>query len=366
MMSPGPHRTALYPEHVDAGATMTTFGGWAMPLRYGSELDEHRTVRERAGLFDLSHMGQIEVSGPGAAASLDRALVSRCSALTVGRAKYTMMVAEDGGVLDDLVVYRLAQDDFLVVANAANRLTVLDQLTARPGTPGVAVEDRTEHRVLLALQGPAAPAVLAPLADVDLTALRYYAAAPATVVGTPVLLARTGYTGEDGFELSAPASAGVSLWRALALAGVDAGVAPCGLAARDSLRLEAGMPLYGHELTRDVTPYDAGLGRIVDLDHDFVGRAALAERADRPAERVLVGLRGQGRRAARPGSTVLDGGAPVGEITSGMLSPTLGHPIALAYVPARLAAPGTAVTVDVRGQGLPMSVTALPFYRRPR
>lgn len=362
--APVPLQTPLHREHVAAGAAMTVFGGWQLPLRFGSELAEHRAVRERAGLFDLSHMAQLEVSGPGAGAALDHALVSRCSTLRPGRARYTMLVDADGGVLDDLIVYRLAEHSYLVVANAGNRITVLDELTGRSG-PGTAVEDRTEHRVLLALQGPAAAGVLAPLTDVDLAALRPYAVAAGDVAGVPALVARTGYTGEDGFEISAPAHAAAGLWGALTLAGAEAGVVPCGLAARDTLRLEAGMPLYGHELSRAVTPYDAGLGRVVALDHDFVGRDALARRVEREGDRVLVGLRGEGRRAARAGSAVLVGDTPVGEVTSGALAPTLGHPVALAYVPPQHAAPGSTLDVDVRGHRLAMEVTALPFYRRP-
>ncbi|ACQ80170.1 glycine cleavage system T protein [Beutenbergia cavernae DSM 12333] len=374
---PAPPVSPLLQEHVRAGATLTDFAGWRMPLRFTGDLAEHHAVRQGGGLFDLSHMAQIEVTGPAAAAGLDASVVSRVAALEVGRARYTMLLAPDGGVLDDVIVYRLAADDFLVVANAANRLTVLDALTARcPGT-GVAVTDRTTQRSLVALQGPVAERVLGTLTDTDVTALRYYTIAAATVAGVPALLARTGYTGEDGFEVSVPASSAVSVWRALLEAGAAEGVIPCGLAARDSLRLEAGMPLYGHEIDATTTPFEAGLGRIVHLDPDreFVGRAALERRRDEPGARRLVGLAGEGRRAARAGYPVLDAdGATVGTVTSGVLSPTLGHPVAMALVhdpagalvPPSDDAPSSTVHVDVRGQALPMSVVALPFYRRPR
>jgi aminomethyltransferase len=358
-------RTPLYAVHHDAGAAMTPFAGWEMPLRYTSDLAEHAAVRERAGLFDLSHMAQIEVSGPGGADALDHALVSRSSTLAVGRARYTMMVAPDGGVIDDLIVYRLAETEFLVIANAANRTVVLDELTVRSGER-VHVADRTEARALVALQGPASTEVLARVTDTDLAALKYYTSVRAEVAGVPVLLARTGYTGEVGFEVSAPASSAVPLWTALLEAGVEAGVVPCGLACRDTLRLEAGMPLYGHELSRDVTPYEAGLGRVVDLEHDFVGRDALAARAQHPDGTVLVGLAGEGRRAARAGSTVLDGDGEIGTVTSGALSPTLGHPVAMALADGARAALGTTLEVDVRGRRQPMTVVELPFYRRPR
>ncbi|WP_127127540.1 glycine cleavage system aminomethyltransferase GcvT [Georgenia sp. SYP-B2076] len=367
-----PLRTPLHGEHVDRGAAMTTFAGWAMPLRYTSDLAEHAAVRERAGLFDLSHMAQVEVSGPGAAAALDRSLVSRSSTLATGRARYTMMTAEDGGVIDDLIVYRLAETEFLVIANAANRTVVLDELTVRShladATEQVHVADRTEHRALIALQGPVAAGVLSALTDADLGALRYYASVTAEVAGIPVLLARTGYTGEVGFELSVPAESAVPLWRAVLAAGASSGVVACGLACRDTLRLEAGMPLYGHELTRRTTPFEAGLGRVVDLDeaHDFIGRAALAARRDHPSGQALVGLAGEGRRAARAGSTLHDGDGQVGTITSGVLSPTLGHPIAMALVEQPRAGVGTVLDVDVRGRRQPMTVVELPFYRRPR
>ncbi|GAA4433142.1 glycine cleavage system aminomethyltransferase GcvT [Georgenia halophila] len=362
-------RTPLHAVHRAAGAVMTPFAGWDMPLRYSSDLAEHAAVRERAGLFDLSHMAQIEVSGPDAARALDHALVTRPGVMAVGRARYSMIVADDGGILDDLIVYRLAETEYLVVANAANRTVVLDELTVRSETR-VHVSDRTSSRALIALQGPASHEVLEPLTrrgdGADLASLRYYAAAPAIVAGLPVLLARTGYTGENGFEISVPAPSAGDLWAALSEAGSVAGIQACGLACRDTLRLEAGMPLYGHELTRDVTPYETGQERVVDLDHDFVGRAALAARSAEPTGTTLVGLVGEGRRAARAGSTVHDAEGEIGTVTSGVLSPTLGHPIALARVQRARAPVGTSLEVDVRGRRQSMTVTDPPFYRRSR
>lgn len=357
----------LLAEHVAAGAVLTTFAGWRMPLRYGSELAEHHAVRTSAGLFDLSHMGQLEVSGRTAGRVLDQALVSVVSRLDPGRARYTVVTRQDGGVLDDLIVYRLTPDEYLVVANAANRELVRDVLTERSAGTRTAVVDRTEHRALLAVQGPAARGVLAPLTtDADLTALRYFGITTARVADVPALLARTGYTGEDGFEISLPAAGAPAVWRALLAGGAEHGLMPCGLACRDTLRLEAGMALYGQELTTEISPFEAGIGRVVNLDHSFVGRAALAMRASRPAGRVLVGLRGEGRRAARTGYPVVRGGQVVGEITSGALSPTLGYPIAMAHVDRSAAGVGTRLEVDVRGTALPMEVVPLPFYRRPR
>ncbi|WP_052847996.1 glycine cleavage system aminomethyltransferase GcvT [Streptomyces avicenniae] len=363
--------TALDATHRALGATMTDFAGWSMPLRYGSERAEHVAVRTAAGLFDLSHMGEVTVSGPEAGAFLDHALVGHLSALAVGRARYTMICDAAGGILDDLIVYRLAEDRYLVVANAANAAAVLAALTARAADFDADVRDDRDAYALIAVQGPRAPEILGRLTDADLAGLRYYAGLPGTVADRPVMIARTGYTGEDGFELFCDPADAPALWAALTEAGRDDGLVPCGLACRDTLRLEAGMPLYGHELSLATTPYDAGLGRVVKLAKPggFVGRAALAAAAERAAERpprVLTGLVARGRRVPRAGFAVVDAdGAVVGEVTSGAPSPTLGRPIAMAYVDPAYAAPGTeGVLVDVRGTHESYDVVALPFYQR--
>lgn len=375
----GGRQGPLFPEHVALGAAMTPFAGWSMPLRYTSDLAEHRAVREAAGLFDLSHMGEIRVRGAGAGAALDRALVGNLSGLAVGRARYTMICAEDGGVLDDLVVYRTDDDAWLVVANAANVGVVLEALRERSAGADVEVVDESEATALVAVQGPAAENILAelvldPTERAAVVGLRYYACTPARVAGVPALVARTGYTGEDGFELFVAAEHARAVWRSLLAMGEPQGIVPAGLSARDSLRLEAGMPLYGNELDRTTTPHDAGLGRVVRLDKvgadggpvDFVGRGALQARAGSDPARVLVGLQGLTRRAARQGYPVVTpGGAVVGHVTSGAPSPTLGHPVAMAYVTPEVSAPGTELAVDVRGRAEPVRVVALPFYRRP-
>jgi aminomethyltransferase len=370
-----PRRTPLTSVHERLGATLTGFAGWLMPLRYGSETAEHNAVRTAAGLFDLSHMGEIMVTGPGAAAALDYALVGQPSVLAPGRARYTMIAAPDGGILDDLIVYRLADGEFLVVANAANTDVVVKALTERAGA-GAQVTDRTDEYALIALQGPNAVSILTPLTDADLAAVKYYASYPATVAGREVLLARTGYTGEDGFELFTAPENAEAIWAALTEAGAGHGLHPAGLAARDTLRLEAGMPLYGNELGRDLTPYDAGLGRVVKLDKpgDFVGRAALAERAVASPQRELVGLVSRSRRVPRHGYDVLWDQAARGTVTSGAPSPTLGRPIAMAYVEpgvaleAREAARGggqpSRLAVDIRGNAEEADIVPLPFYRR--
>ncbi|OIJ67932.1 glycine cleavage system aminomethyltransferase GcvT [Streptomyces mangrovisoli] len=365
-------RTALDALHRSLGATMTDFAGWDMPLRYGSERDEHNAVRTKAGLFDLSHMGEITVTGPDAAALLNHALVGDIASVGVGRARYTMICRADGGILDDLIVYRLAETEYMVVANASNAQVVLDALTGRAAGFDAEVRDDRDAYALLAIQGPASPGILASLTDADLDGLKYYAGLPGTVAGVSALIARTGYTGEDGFELFVAPADAEKLWQALTDAGHEAGLVPCGLSCRDTLRLEAGMPLYGHELTTELTPFDAGLGRVVKFakEGDFVGREALTEaaaRAEQNPPRVLVGLIAEGRRVPRAGYPVVAGGAVIGEVTSGAPSPTLGKPIAMAYVDAAHAAPGTAgVGVDIRGSHEPYEVVALPFYKRQK
>jgi aminomethyltransferase len=378
----GLRRTPLTGVHERLGATLTGFAGWLMPLRYGSETAEHNAVRTAAGLFDLSHMGEIMLTGRGAAAALDYSLVGQASAVAPGRARYTMICAPDGGVIDDLIVYRLADDEFLVVANAANTQTVLAELTERTAAAGggpAQVTDRTAEYALISVQGPNAARVLTQVTDASLaqrvSELRYYASCGATVAGADVLAARTGYTGEDGFELFTPAEQAEQVWQALTAAGAAHGLVPAGLAARDTLRLEAGMPLYGNELSRDVTPFDAGLGRVVRLDKpgDFVGRAALAERAAAVPRRELVGLAGRSRRVPRHGYGVLWDLAACGTVTSGAPSPTLGVPIAMAYVEPDVArqarqGPGDGergrLAVDIRGSAEPAAIVPLPFYRR--
>ncbi|WP_413450336.1 glycine cleavage system aminomethyltransferase GcvT [Georgenia phoenicis] len=365
--------TALRAEHEALGATMTGFAGWTMPLHYGSQLAEHQAVRQAAGLFDLSHMGTVWVAGPGAGAFLDHAVVGSISTLEVGRAKYTLLCTPEGGIVDDLIVYRVGEDRFLTVPNAANTAPVLAELGERAAGFDARITDATEETALVAVQGPRAVEIVTALADGPVEDLRYYSAREATVAGQRVLLARTGYTGEDGFEILVPGEHAVALWRALLEAGAEAGLVPAGLAARDSLRLEAALPLYGNELGLDVDPFAVGLGGIVGLRRktaDFVGRAALerirdAHEAGEQGRRVLVGLAGQGRRAARQGTPVLLGEQEVGVVTSGLPSPTLGHPIALAVVDRAAAEVGTALDADVRGRREPFTVVERPFYRRP-
>ncbi|MGN8133089.1 glycine cleavage system aminomethyltransferase GcvT [Paenarthrobacter sp. 22069] len=375
--------TALYDEHQKLGASFTDFGGWQMPLKYSSELAEHHAVRKAAGLFDLSHMGEVWVTGPDAAAFLDYALVGKISAMAVGKAKYSLICNPDGGIIDDLIVYRRpaaedGTDVFLVVPNAGNAGTVAGELLDRASGFNAVVQDASNRTSLVAVQGPMAQELLlrlVPAAQHPLvTELKYYAAVDVPFLvggsGKELLLARTGYTGEDGFEIFVDNDDAPALWQALLAIAEDGELTPAGLACRDSLRLEAGMPLYGNELSLQGDPFTAGLGAVVALskEGDFVGKAALAAKKEAGAGstsgRRLVGLKGKGRRAGRAHYPVLKDGMTVGEVTSGQPSPTLGYPIAMAYVDVDYSAPGTSLDIDLRGKAEPFEVVALPFYKR--
>jgi aminomethyltransferase len=358
--------TPLAGRHVALGARMVEFAGWSMPVQYSGILEEHRAVRTRAGLFDLSHMGELFVEGDDAAKALGYALVTDPASLKIGRAHYSMICFPSGGVLDDLIVYRLADARFMIVANASNAAAVSDALADRLIGFKAVLDDRSLATALVAIQGPRASRILAPFTDAPLAELHNYAIAEATVVGVPALVARTGYTGEDGFEVFVDVGSAGAVWDALIDAGRPEGLLPVGLGARDTLRLEAGMPLYGNELGPDTTPYEAGLGRVVKLgkEGDFVGRAALAKaEADGPRKK-LVGLVVRGRGIARHGYDVFAGGSRTGAVTSGTLSPTLGAAIAMAYVAPSDAQPGTILEVGIRDQRVPAEIVVLPFYRR--
>jgi aminomethyltransferase len=363
-------QTALIEEHRAGGARLVDFAGWEMPVQYAGILDEHRAVRERAGLFDLSHMGEVWLTGPDAGTALAHALVTDPPRLAVGRAHYSMIVADDGGIIDDLIVYRLAEDRFLVVPNASNRENVVAALRERSTGFDAQLDDASLRTSLVAIQGPLAAEILQPLTSVDLAPLKYYAITEASAAGIPALIARTGYTGEDGFEVFVDWADAIPLWHALLDAGRDKGLRPAGLGARDTLRLEAGMPLYGNELGRDTNPYEAGLGRVVKLDKaaDFVGREPLERVAEEGPSRNLVGLKLLSRQIARHGHEVLDPAdhAQVGVVTSGAPSPTLGIPIAMAYVPVADADVGTMVEIAIRGTPVDAEVVPLPFYKRSR
>ena len=358
--------------HVDAGASFTDFAGWQMPVRYSSDLAEHAAVRTAAGLFDLSHMAEILILGPEASDALDYALAGKISAIAIGQAKYSLLLSREGGIVDDLVVYRTGEDRFLVVANASNRAVVAQELLERCSPFECDVFDTSDDIALIAIQGPKAYEILSQVPGVDVAGLEdlkyYWAVAGRFNHEHELLVARTGYTGEDGFELYVAPDVAPALWEAVMDTGAGSGLVPAGLASRDTLRLEAGMPLYGHELGLSTFPAQAGLGRVVNLkkEGDFVGRAAVEEGWGAGA-RVLVGLRAEGKRAGRADYEVFavaEGGESIGVITSGALSPTLGYPIAMAYVDPANASDGASLFIDVRGTRVAASVVSLPFYKR--
>lgn len=364
-------RTPLYEVHLALGARMVPFAGWEMPLEYGSILAEHRAVRERAGLFDVSHMGEVAVEGPGARGLLQRLLSNDVARLPPGRALYTLMCREDGGTVDDLIVLCRGDERFLLVVNAANREKDVRWIAGwAEGASGAAVRDVSDRWALLALQGPAAEAVLAGAAGAAgeaLSRLRPFGLLEDFPVdGVRCLVSRTGYTGEDGFELFCRPEEAAAAWERLLAAGRPLGLQPAGLGARDTLRLEAALPLYGHELSEEINPYEARLDRFVRLDKgDFVGREALARVRAQGPRRLLAGLVVRGRGGVpRAGYAVLAGGRRVGEVTSGSFSPTLGRGIALALVEPAQATPGRPLGVEGRDRLLAAETVALPFYRR--
>ncbi|HEX4963912.1 MAG TPA: glycine cleavage system aminomethyltransferase GcvT [Thermoanaerobaculia bacterium] len=358
-------RTPLYECHLEAGAKMVDFAGWEMPVQYQGVIDEHRAVRTAAGLFDVSHMGEVRVRGTGAEAFLQRLTPNDVSKLVPGRAHYSGLLTDQGTYVDDILIYRLAADDFLVVVNASNAGRDFQWIAARAHADGADAEvaNQSDQYALLALQGPQALSLLAPLATPGIGEIKYYGFRQGEVAGVPALISRTGYTGEDGFELYlAPADAAV-VWRRL----VAAGAVPAGLGARDTLRLEAAMALYGHEIDETTTPFEAGLAWVVKLDKgEFAGRAALLAQKAAGTPRQLVGFEVEGRGIARQGHGAVSNGERVGAVTSGTWSPTFEKALGMAYVPPALAAPGTRLALDVRGKTLPAAVVELPFYRRPR
>jgi aminomethyltransferase len=357
-------QTPLFEEHVRLGGKMVPFAGYAMPVQYPSGTQaEHRAVREAAGLFDVSHMGEFQLAGPEALDVIQAVTVNDASRLEVGQAQYSALCQEDGGVIDDLLVYRLAEEEYLLVVNAANRAPDWAQVGTHARGRKVELEDRSDATGLLALQGPAAPRFLQPLTDLPLEDVRYYRCEPGRVAGVDALVARTGYTGEDGFELYLPAAETPAVWRALLEAGTEEGPLPAGLGARDTLRLEMGYALYGNDLDREHTALEAGLGWIVKLEKGpFVGREALARQKEAGVPRRLAGLRLTTRGFPRPGYPVVAEGEEVGRVTSGTVSPSLGVGIALAYLPAELASPGTEVAIRVRDREIPATVRRPPFY----
>lgn len=359
--------TPLHAWHAAHGGRLVEFSGWSMPVQYTTIADEHRAVRNAVGLFDIGHMGRLRFGGPGARARIDRATTNNVAKLATGRIQYSLMVHDDGGVLDDILVYRLA-DGYVVVCNASNRDAVVARFESLhdAGIDDASMVDTTLDTAMIAVQGPRAAEVAARVVDGPLLGLGYYRAAEAKVGPTPALVSRTGYTGEDGFELIVAANEAESTWLALLDAGAEFGIVPCGLGARDTLRFEAAMPLYGHEMDATVNPYAAGLGWAIRLDKgEFAGRESLRKFEANPGA-TRVGLQLAGKRIARQGAIVLVNGYPAGVVTSGTFSPTLDRSLAMARVGPEHADVGTKLDVDVRGRIESAVVVELPFYRRPR
>ena len=361
-------RTALYDAHLRLGAKMSPFGGFLMPIQYSGIIDEHKAVRSAVGMFDLSHMGQFVLTGSGVDAWLDTLTCNEVASMRPNQARYNIFTNERGGALDDTIVYRLP-NRWLVVVNASNTPKMWAWLNGAAAKPaGIDLQDRTPRSALIALQGPRSVELLQPLTGVALNAIKYYHAAEGTVAGASAEIARTGYTGEDGFELFIAAADAEPLWNRLLQEAPRVGMKPAGLGARDVLRLEAGMPLYGHELDEEITPLQAGLDWAVKLGKpEFVGKVALEEQRGRGGYDRIVGLVMEGRAPARAGYDVFFEGRRVGDVRSGSPAPALGGKnIATALVHPDASAVGTRVEVRIRDQHHPATVAQLPFYKRPR
>ena len=361
-------RTPLYECHVEAGAKMVPFAGFEMPVQYRGVIEEHRTVRTAVGLFDVSHMGEIDVTGARALDFVQFVTCNDASKLVPGRAHYSGLMTPRGTFVDDLLVHKFSDDHYFLVVNAANKDKDYAYLCAQvPGFEGVSVRDRSDDWAQIAVQGPRALEVTQKLTSVPLADIKYYRFVEGEIDGVQAIIARTGYTGEDGFEVYVPPVAAAPLWRSLLSAGADAGIAPTGLGARDTLRFEACMPLYGNDIDDTTTPLDAGLDWIVKLDKGgFLGRDLLVRQREQGITRKLVGFEMKGRGIARHGYPIVSGGAEVGVVTSGTHSPTLEKALGMGYGPVALAAVGTPFEIEIRGQRVAAEVVGTPFYRRAK
>lgn len=373
-------RTPVYDWHLSHDGRMVEFGGWEMPVQYSSVIDEHNATRTAVGMTDVSHMGRLRFEGPGACDFLDSFLTRNVAIIKPGQVRYSMVTNEQGGIIDDVLIgrFELPQSNgssgeyYLLVVNASNRENVLRQLQKYMTTDGqqnVTLDDQTLQTAMFAIQGPKAAELLQPFVDADLSTIKYYNGLhvtfdhPATA-GRKFLLTRTGYTGEDGFEISVEADVATEIWDALLEAGQTLGIKPVGLGARDTLRLEAALPLYGHEMSETITPFEVGLGYALNLaGPKFPGSDALTQLADQPLTRTRVGFELEGKRPAREGCEIYHNGEQVGSVTSGTFAPTLNRPIGMGYVPPSLAEPGTSIEIDIRGKKYPTKIVTMPFYR---
>lgn len=360
-------RTPLYDEHRALDARLVEFSGWEMPVQYSSILEEHRAVRTRAGLFDVSHMGEFRVEGSDALAYLQYLVPNDVSKLAVHQALYTQLCLPDAGTIDDLLIYRLGEDQYMMVVNAGNIDKDFAWAEQQSRNFDVRLANQSDETGLLALQGPEAQRILQPLTEVDLSSIRYYHFVPGKVDGILCIISRTGYTGEDGFELYCPSSDAVKLWRDLLAAGKERGLLPAGLGARDTLRLEAGYCLYGHELDEATNPLEAALGWTIKLNKgEFIGHDALAKIKEQGLKRKLVGIEMVERGVCRGGYAIYSDGQQIGALTSGAPGPTLNKNIGMGYVEASYAVPGKTVYIDIRGKRTAAQIAALPFYKRQK
>jgi len=359
--------TSLNRVHREAGARMVPFSGWDMPVQYTGVIDEHMAVRTRAGLFDVSHMGEVDVRGPEALDYLQQITCNDVSRLAPGRIQYNALTTPEGTFVDDLLVYKRGEDDYLLVINAGNTPKDVDWLHYHAKGYEVRVEDVSSRWCQIALQGPRSQEILQPLTSAPLSAMKYYGFVQNEVAGVPCIISRTGYTGEDGFELYGPWGEAEKLWYAVLGAGAPHGLVPAGLAARDTLRLEAKMALYGNDIDDTTTVLEADLSWILKIEKgEFIGRDALMKQKAEGLTRMLVGFETEGRAIARHGHIALSAGQPVGRVTSGTFAPFLKKNIGLAYLPIALTAPGTRFEIDIRGRAEPAVVVPTPFYKRAR
>ncbi|HEX3351687.1 MAG TPA: glycine cleavage system aminomethyltransferase GcvT [Terriglobales bacterium] len=372
--TPAIRKTALFPVHRQMGAKMVEFNGWEMPVEYpsaGGIIAEHNAVRTGVGIFDVSHMGDIRLAGPQALAAVQHTSMNDASRLALGQAQYSALLYPQGTFVDDVVVHRLGEDEYLLVINAGTREKDVNWVRDNTREFDCRVENLSDDFSQIAIQGPKAASLLQKLTDTDLTAVKFYWVTRGTVCGLEnTLIARTGYTGEDGFEIYIPSDQATSarVWNQIMEAGKEFGVVPCGLGARNTLRLEAKLPLYGHEISDTINVWEAGLDRFCKMDKpDFIGRAALEKAKTEGIKRALVGLEIIERGIARDGYPILDdAGGKMGYVTSGSPAPFLKKNIALAYVPPQFAALGTELKVEIRGQGVKAMVVPTPFYKRPK
>ncbi len=359
--------TPLYEQHIALGARLVEFGGWEMPVQYSGIIDEHRAVRTHAGLFDVSHMGEFKVEGPDALAFLQHLVPNDVSHLAIHQALYTQLCLPDGGTIDDLIIYKLEENHYMLVVNAANIEKDFAWVEKQAKDFDVQITNQSDATALLALQGPEAQSILQSLTEVDLSTIRYYHCAPGLVDGIHCIISRTGYTGEDGFELYCAPVDAPKLWNDLLAAGKDHGLLPAGLGARDTLRLEASYCLYGHELDEQTNLLEASLGWTVRLNKgEFIGRDALLKAKEQGLKRKLIGIEMVERGVCRGGYSIYEGDQQIGSLTSGAPSPTLNKNIGMGYVEASHAIVGKPVDIDIRGKRVAAQIVALPFYKRQK